>query len=56
MNNVCELVGSKEVIKLLQGVKETNPINNRPHPDRPKIVANLKNAMRKDLKVSLETY
>lgn len=55
MNNVCELVGSKEVIRLLQKFKETNPVNNKPHPNRPEITANLKNAMRKDLGISLET-
>jgi hypothetical protein len=54
MNNLCELVGSKEVIRLLRKFKETNPVNNKPHPGRPEVTANLKNAMRKDLGVSLE--
>jgi hypothetical protein len=52
--DICSLVGSKEVIKMLQEHRKTNPVNNQFHPDRPRVWLNLKNAMRKDLGVSLE--
>ena len=49
----CELVASKEVIKLLHKHRETDPINGTVHPDRPSVMQALKNAMRKDLGVDL---
>jgi len=49
--NRIELVGSPEVVDLCKRFKETNPVNNKIHPERPKVFENLKNAMRKDLKV-----
>lgn len=55
MQSICDLVGSREVIKLLQRFKETNPIEDKVHPERPRVIMDLKNAMRKDLGVSLET-
>lgn len=54
MIGICELVGSKEVTRILQKFMETNPINSKPHPNRPEVVKNLIKAMRKDLGVSLE--
>ncbi len=47
--NICDLVGSKEVQKLLIAHRETNPINDDVHPDRPEVMQKLKSAMRKDL-------
>ena len=54
MIGICELVGSRKVVELLRRFAETNPVNNKPHPDRPEVVKNLTKAMRKDLGVSLE--
>ena len=47
--NICKIVGSKEVNDLLEKHLETNPINGKMHPDRPKILQDLYAAMRKDL-------
>jgi hypothetical protein len=47
--NRCELVASKEVIKALETILKTNPINGNIHPDRPPAMHALKEAMRKDL-------
>ncbi|MDX2112950.1 MAG: hypothetical protein SFW63_04380 [Alphaproteobacteria bacterium] len=51
--NRIELVGSPDVIRLCTRFKETNPINNTVHPDRPQAFRDLKNAMRKDLGVDV---
>lgn len=48
----CELVASKEVVKLLYRFRETNPINGAVHPDRPSVMQELKDIMRKDLGVA----
>jgi hypothetical protein len=47
--NRIELVGSTEVIKLCYKIEETNPKNGLIHPERPQVILDLKNAMRKDL-------
>jgi hypothetical protein len=49
--NRCELVAPKAVRKLIQRIFETNPTNGKAHPDRPRIVSDLKSAMRVDLGV-----
>lgn len=49
--NICSLVGSQEVRELLIQHMETNPINGKVHPDRPKVMEELKKAMRRDLDV-----
>ena len=51
--NKCELVASKEVIELLYRYRKTNPIHGTIHPDRPSVMQELKDAMRKDLGVDL---
>lgn len=45
----CQVVGSKEVVRLVQKVEETNPIDGVIHPDRPQTLVELKEAMREDL-------
>ena len=50
--NRIELVGSKGVITACIRIKETNPIQNNVHPDRPQVMRDLKDEMRKDLGVS----
>ena len=52
--NRIELVGSSDVIHLCKRFQETNPINNVVHPDRPQTFHDLKNAMRKDLRVDIK--
>jgi hypothetical protein len=47
--NRIELVGSNEVIRLCHRIEATNPINGNAHPERPKVILDLKNSMRKDL-------
>lgn len=47
--NRIELVGSPEVIGHCVKIIETNPIKGEMHPERPAVMHNLKNAMRKDL-------
>jgi hypothetical protein len=49
----CKLVGSAEVIKLIERVEDTNPVDGRMHPDRSLVFAELMKAMRKDLGVEL---
>ena len=48
--NRIELVGSKPVIQAGIRIRETNP-DGGVHPDRPQVMKELKDAMRKDLKV-----
>ena len=50
--NRIELVGSPEVIEFCSRFKETSPVNDKVHPDRPQVFRDLKNAMRKDLGVA----
>ena len=45
----CQVVGSKQVSRLVQKVEETNPIDGVIHPDRPQTLIELKEAMRDDL-------
>lgn len=52
-NNRLELVGSHEAIKLCNKIRETNPVNGKVHPERPKIFHDLKDAMRKDLGIDV---
>lgn len=47
--NRIELVGSKEVMFLCIRFKETNSVDDEVHQDRPKVLLDLKSAMRKDL-------
>jgi len=47
--NRCELVASKQVRLLITRVFETNPRGGSFHPDRPRVIAELKQAMRMDL-------
>ena len=50
--NRIELVGSQIVIAACSRIKETNPISNAVHPERPQALRDLKEAMRKDLGVT----
>jgi hypothetical protein len=50
--NRIELVGSPDVIDSCRRFKETDPVNDKVHPDRPQVFRDLKNAMRKDLGVT----
>ena len=49
--NRIELVGSPEIIKSCIRIVETNPTNGKAHPERPHVMDELKEAMRKDLGV-----
>lgn len=52
--NVCDLVASDSVRNHIDQMFATNPVNDgRPHPERPKVLANLKAAMRSDLGVEV---
>jgi len=50
--NRIELVGSWKVILGCRRISETNPIGEQIYSDRPKILHDLKEAMRKDLGVA----
>ncbi len=52
-NNRIDLVGSKDVASFCALMKETNPTEDGIHPDRPKVIDDLKRAMRKDLSVEI---
>jgi hypothetical protein len=49
--NRCELVAPVPVRALIQQITETNPVGGKIHPERPRIIADLKAAMRTDLGV-----
>jgi hypothetical protein len=49
--NRCELVASKEVNEAIKEFFLTNPVNGDVHPDRPRVLREIKVAMRKDLGV-----
>lgn len=49
--NRIELVGAPNVISSAKRINETNPTPNGVHPDRPQVLRDLKEAMRKDLGV-----
>lgn len=49
--NRCELVAPQKVRALIARIFETNPVRGVPHPDRPKVISDLKSAMRSDLGV-----
>lgn len=49
--NRCELVAPEKVRALIDRIFETNPVKGKPHPDRPRVIAELKSAMRSDLGV-----
>jgi hypothetical protein len=46
------LVGSPAVIDACIRFKETNPTQEEVHPERPQVVRDLKEAMRKDLGIA----
>ena len=48
-----ELVGSQEAINPSRRLLETNPQNGNAHPERPRVLSDLKSAMRKDLGVAV---
>lgn len=48
-SNICEIVGSKTVRDCLKRYMESNPVEGKVHPDRPQVMGDLKEAMRKDL-------
>jgi hypothetical protein len=50
--NRIELVGSQEVIMSCNRIKETNPISTGVHPQRPQVLVDLKESMRRDLGVA----
>ena len=50
--NRCDLVASKEVREAIEQIFHTNPnARGETHPDRPHVIENLRQAMRKDLGV-----
>jgi hypothetical protein len=49
--NRIELVGSQKVIGACARIKETNPVSENVHPERPQAMRDLKEAMRADLGV-----
>ena|ERR1700722_2970254 len=51
--NRIELVGSHSVINACARIKETNPISGAVHPERPQAMRDLKEAMRRDLGVTI---
>jgi hypothetical protein len=50
--NRIQLVGSRNVIEGCERIRETNPISGSVHPERPKVLRDLKEAMRRDLGVT----
>lgn len=52
--NICEIVGNKLVRDCLRRHMNSNPVDGKAHPDRPKVMADLKEAMRKDLGFPLD--
>lgn len=53
-NNRIELVGSQQVISACQKIRDTNPIAGNIHPDRPRVLLELKSSMRKDMGVAVD--
>jgi hypothetical protein len=52
--NRCDLVASEKVRDVMQEIFETNPdARGEPHPDRPRVIEELRQAMRKDLAVDI---
>lgn len=50
--NRCDLVASPSVRAVIEKIFETNPdVNGNVHPDRPKVIGDLRRAMRSDLGV-----
>lgn len=52
--NICEIVGSKSVRDCLKRHLKSNPVNGKVHPDRPQVMSDLIEAMRKDLGFPIE--
>lgn len=51
--NRCELVASKEILLAIEKCFLSNPVDGNVHPERPKVLKELKEAMRKDLGVHI---